>query len=100
MPRHIRLSSGCSGWHTSSKRAFCNFNHLSIPYLDELQGAAIIAYLIQIDRSFERTAEEFATHLIERNADNRYMIYGYFRRTQDLHMLDQMVFAVRRLMQT
>src|SRR5271168_3819107 len=27
------------GWHTSSKRAFCNFNHLSIPYLDEFQGA-------------------------------------------------------------
>jgi hypothetical protein len=28
------------------------------------------------------------------------VIYGYFMRTQDLHMLDQMVFAVRRLMLT
>jgi hypothetical protein len=28
------------------------------------------------------------------------MIYGYFVRTQDLHMMDQMVFAVRRLMLT
>jgi len=31
------------------------------------------------------------------NADNRYLIYGYSMRSQDLHMLDQMVFSVRRL---
>lgn len=31
------------------------------------------------------------------NADNRYAIYGFVVRSQDLHMLDAMVFAVRRL---
>jgi hypothetical protein len=46
----------------------------------------------------ERTAEEFMAHLLDNgNADNRYAIYGYVTGTQDLHMLDTMVFAVRRL---
>ncbi len=46
----------------------------------------------------ERTAEEFMGHLLSNgNADNRYAIYGYVTSSQDLHMLDMMVFAVRRL---
>jgi len=32
------------------------------------------------------------------NADNRYLIYGYVIRSQDLHMLDQMVFGRDRPM--
>ncbi len=31
------------------------------------------------------------------NAANRYLIYGYVTHSQDLHVLDQMVFTVRRL---
>jgi len=47
---------------------------------------------------FDRTAENFLAHLYENgNADNRYLIYGYDTRTEDVHMLDTMVFAVRRL---
>ncbi|MCK1695243.1 HEPN domain-containing protein [Bradyrhizobium sp. 144] len=46
----------------------------------------------------ERSAEEFMAHLLDNgNADNRYAIYGYVTSTQDLHMLDAMVFAIRRL---
>jgi len=46
----------------------------------------------------ERTPEQFMEHLLRNgNADNRYLIYGYVTRSQDLHMLDQMVFAIRRL---
>jgi HEPN domain-containing protein len=46
----------------------------------------------------ERSAEEFIQHLLDNgNADNRYAIYGYATSSQDLHMLDQMAFAVRRL---
>ena len=46
----------------------------------------------------DRTAEEFIAHLLNNgNADNRYLIYGYVTQSQDLHMLDQMVFAIRRL---
>lgn len=46
----------------------------------------------------ERSADEFVEHLLQNgNADNRYLIYGYVMRSQDLHMLDQIVFAVRRL---
>lgn len=47
---------------------------------------------------FDRTPEEFIAHLSKYgNADNRYMIYGYSTWSQDLHMLDAIVFAVRRL---
>jgi len=48
-----------------------------------------------------RTAEQFMEHLLRNgNADNRYLIYGYVTRSQDLHMLDAMVFAIRRLLCT
>lgn len=47
---------------------------------------------------FERTPEQFMGHLFSNgNADNHYLIYGYVTRSQDLHMLDTMVFAIRRL---
>jgi len=46
----------------------------------------------------DRTPEQFMKHLLRNgNADNRYLIYGYVIRSQDLHMLDAMVFAIRRL---
>jgi hypothetical protein len=40
-------------------------------------------------------------HLLRNgNADNRYLIYGYVTHSQDLYMLDAMVFAIRRLICT
>jgi hypothetical protein len=42
--------------------------------------------------------EQFMVRLYSNgNADDRYLIYGHDTRTEDLHMLDQMVFAIRRL---
>lgn len=53
---------------------------------------------LDIDHWLERTPQQFIEHLLRNgNADNRYLIYGYVTRSQDLHMLDQMVFHVRRL---
>jgi hypothetical protein len=50
---------------------------------------------------FERTPEGFLEHLYQNgNADNRYLIYGHDTRTEDLHMLDTLVFAIRRLICT
>lgn len=50
---------------------------------------------------FERTPEHFLAHLYTNgNPDNRYLIFGYDTRTEDLHMLDSMVFAIRRLICT
>jgi hypothetical protein len=47
---------------------------------------------------FDRTPENFLEHLYKNgNADNRYLIYGHDTRDEDVHMLDSMVFAVRRL---
>ncbi len=46
----------------------------------------------------ERTPEEYLKHLTQNgNADNRYLIYGYDTVSEDVHMLDAMVFAIRRL---
>ena len=46
----------------------------------------------------ERSSEDFIVHLLRNgNADNRYLIYGYVTRSEDLHMLDSLVFAIRRL---
>jgi hypothetical protein len=45
-----------------------------------------------------RSPDDFMKHLLRYgNADNRYAIYGYVTSSQDLHMLDEMVFSVRRL---
>lgn len=45
-----------------------------------------------------RTPSEFLKQLLANgNADNRYGIYAYKTRSRDLHMLDQMIFAIRRL---
>lgn len=44
------------------------------------------------------SADEFMGHLLSNgNADNRYAIYGFATSSQDVHMLDAMVFAIRRL---
>lgn len=46
----------------------------------------------------DRAPEQFMEHLLRNgNADNRYLIYGYVTLGEDLHMLDAMVFAIRRL---
>ncbi|TPG20986.1 HEPN domain-containing protein [Sphingomonas koreensis] len=53
---------------------------------------------LDIAHWFERSADDFIAHLLRNgNADNRYLIYGYVTRSEDLHMLDTMVFAIRRL---
>lgn len=47
---------------------------------------------------FELSAVQFVEHLSRNgNADNRYLMYGYATHSQDLHLLDEMVFRVRRL---
>lgn len=54
----------------------------------------------RLDISFwiDRTTNDFIVHLMKfGNADNRYLIYGYNTLSQDLHMLDQLVWAIRRL---
>jgi len=51
-----------------------------------------------IDRWINLSPEEFLAHLFRQgNAHNRYLIYGYVVHSQDLAMLDVMIFAVRRL---
>jgi hypothetical protein len=46
----------------------------------------------------DKTPDDFLKHLYENgNADNRYLVYGHDTRNEDLHMLDSMVFAIRRL---
>jgi hypothetical protein len=53
---------------------------------------------LEIEDWHECSSESFVEHLQRQgNADNRYLIYGYHTRSQDLYKLDQMVFAVRRL---
>ncbi|MFT8737313.1 MAG: hypothetical protein ABF760_07615 [Zymomonas mobilis] len=53
---------------------------------------------LQINRWTDKKPKEFIEHLFKNgNADNRYMIHGYLTDSQDLHMLDQMVFVIRRL---
>ena len=50
---------------------------------------------------FECTPENFIEHLYQNgNPANRYLIYCHDIRTEDLHMLDTMVFAIRRLVCT
>ncbi len=46
----------------------------------------------------DRSVDEFMEHLLcNENAGNRYAIYGFATSGQDLHMLDAMVFSIRRL---
>lgn len=46
----------------------------------------------------DMTPERFLGRLYRNgNADNRYLLYGYTALGSDLHMLDMMVFAIRRL---
>lgn len=53
---------------------------------------------LRISHWFERTPEGFLKHLYGNgNADNRYLIYGHDTRDEDIHMLDSMVFTIRRL---
>lgn len=53
---------------------------------------------LQIVHWLERSADDFVAHLLRNgNADNRYLIFGYVTRSEDLHMLDTIVFAIRRL---
>ncbi|MDE1160628.1 MAG: HEPN domain-containing protein [Acidobacteriaceae bacterium] len=47
---------------------------------------------------FNRTSKGFMEFLaLNGSPENRYLSYGYSVRSQDLHMLDTMVFAIRRL---
>jgi len=53
---------------------------------------------LDVHHWFDRTPEAFIERLLDNgNADNRYLIYGYSTRLEDLYMLDTMVFAIRRL---
>lgn len=53
---------------------------------------------LQADLWIDRSPRAYIQHMYEMgNADNRYAIHGYFTWSQDLHLLDQMVFLIRRL---
>jgi HEPN domain len=46
----------------------------------------------------DRSPDKFIADLLSNgNADNRYSIFGYSKQVEDIHMLDAMVFAIRRL---
>lgn len=76
-------------------KLYADVRALAGPLLpDRLQKPADL----DIHHWFERSAEDFIAHLLDNgNADNRYLIYGWTTRSEDLHMLDAMVFAIRRL---
>jgi HEPN domain-containing protein len=53
---------------------------------------------LNVDYWKDYTPREYMDRVYENgNPDNRYLIYGYIVRAQDLHMLDRMVFSIRRL---
>ena len=71
--------------------------------VSELAGALLPSNLAQpsnLDIAHWRNEkpEQFVRRLHDNgNADNRYMIYGFVIRPEDVHKLDQMVFVLRRL---
>lgn len=93
----VLLMNGRSskGYSHDIVRLYTDVQTFAGPLLpDRLQRPADL----EIHHWFERSAEEFITHLLRNgNADNRYLIYGFTTRSEDLHMLDAMVFAIRRL---
>jgi HEPN domain-containing protein len=53
---------------------------------------------LSIQRWIEWDLEKFIKYLYSNgNSENRYAIYGYITNAQDLHMLDSLVFSIRRL---
>lgn len=83
------------GYSHDIVRLYADVRALAGPLLpDKLQKPADL----DIHHWFERSAEDFIAHLLRNgNADNRYLIYGWVTRSEDIHMLDAMVFAIRRL---
>ena len=71
--------------------------------VSELTGALLPGNLEQpsnlnITHWRNETPEQFVQRLLDYgNADNRYMIYGFVIRPEDVHKLDRMVFVLRRL---
>lgn len=93
----VLLMNGCSSR---------GYGHDVVRLLAEVRGIAGDLLPTQLEKPTdleiyhwrERTPETFVEHMLSNgNADNRYLIYGFVTSGQDLHMLDQMVFAVRRL---
>lgn len=93
----VLLANGGSakGYSHDIVRLYADVRGVAGPLLpDKLKQPADL----DIHHWFERSAEDFVEHLLRNgNADNRYLIYGWTTRSEDLHMLDAMVFAVRRL---
>lgn len=92
----LLVNGGSSkGYSHNIVRLYADVKTIAGPLLpDRLQRPADL----DIHHWFERLAEDFIAHLLRNgNADNRYLIYGYTTRSEDLHMLDAMVFAIRRL---
>ena len=83
------------GYSHDIVRLYADVRLLAAPLLpDKLEKPADLC----IHHWFERSAEDFIAHLLRNgNADNRYLIYGWVTRSEDIHMLDAMVFAIRRL---
>lgn len=101
--RGILLANGCSGKHNTAGKAYSH--DIRLLYVDVkkicqdlLPDMLREPELLNMVYWRDRTPENFLTHLYDNgNPDNRYSIYGYDTESQDLHMLDQMVFALRRL---
>ena len=92
----LLVNGGTSkGYGHDIVRLYADVRALAGPLLpDRLQKPADL----DIHHWFERSADDFIAHLLRNgNADNRYLIYGWVTRSEDLHMLDATVFAVRRL---
>ena len=103
----VLLLNGRSGWRYPDNAGKCRaFGH-DIAALHEQVGRLAADLLpgtlerpneLEIDHWQEETPETFLRRLFRfGNADNRYQIFGFVRRREDLFKLDLMVFALRRL---
>jgi hypothetical protein len=82
------------------------FKHDIVKLYDELKplGGNLLPGRLSAPTGFDsgqwvdRSPDEFIAKLLHNgNADNRYSIFGYVKHVEDIHMLDAMVFAIRRL---
>ena len=81
-------------------------HHNIVGLLKEIEGFAGELLPIKLEKPAELkivywidlAPVQFVEHLYKNgNADNRYLIFGYVTHPQDVHMLDALVFSLRRL---
>lgn len=93
----VLLANGRSskGYHHNIVRLFADVEKFAAPLFPAvLDKPERLQFLLWLDR----TPRDFIQHLFDNgNADQRYAIHSYYTWSQDLHMLDRMVFLIRRL---